>query len=66
MLKKKKGQSILEYVIVLIAIVACIAWAAITFIAPKDENSNAGVGKLMNQTGTAMLNATKEIANIGQ
>lgn len=28
MLKKKKGQSILEYVIILIAIVGVVAWAA--------------------------------------
>jgi uncharacterized protein (UPF0333 family) len=32
MLKKKKGQSILEYVIVLTAVIACILWAAKTFI----------------------------------
>jgi len=67
MLKKKKGQSILEYVIVLIAIVACIAWAAITLIAPKDKNSaKAGVGKLIEQTGQTMEAATGEIAKIGQ
>jgi len=28
MLKKKKGQSILEYVIVLTAIIVCILWAS--------------------------------------
>jgi len=32
MFKKKKGQSILEYVIVLTAIIACILWGAKTFI----------------------------------
>jgi len=31
---KKKGQSILEYVIILTAIVACIIWAAVKYIQP--------------------------------
>lgn len=61
---KKKGQSILEYVIVLIAIVACIAWAATQFIANKDKDAPKGVGKLMQQTGQAINTATKEIADI--
>lgn len=29
---KRKGQSVLEYVLVLTAVVACIIWAASTFI----------------------------------
>lgn len=61
---KKKGQSILEYVIVLIAIVACIAWAATQFIANTDEKAPKGVGKLMQETGKAINTATQEIADI--
>ncbi len=34
---KRKGQSVLEYVLVLTAVVACIIWAASTFI--KDSVS---------------------------
>jgi len=68
MLNKKKGQSILEYVIVLIAIVGCIAWFATKFIAntDKDAANPKGVGKLMQQTGTAITTATTEIGKIGQ
>ena len=63
---KNKGQSILEYVIVLIAIVACIAWAATAFIAntDKDAANPKGVGKLMQQTGEAIKTATGNIATI--
>lgn len=66
MRKTRKGQSILEYVIVLIAIVACIAWAATQFIAKKDVADPKGVGQLMKQTGKAMEAATGEIAKIGK
>jgi len=64
MFNKKKGQSILEYVIVLIAIVGCIVWAATGFIANKNETSPKGVAKLMQQTGNAMTTATNRIASI--
>ncbi len=37
MFNKKKGQSILEYVIILTAVVACIIWAATQFIKPAVE-----------------------------
>ncbi|MGD9014674.1 MAG: hypothetical protein PVI33_01430 [Candidatus Omnitrophota bacterium] len=38
-MRKKKGQSILEYVIVLTAIVAAIAFAARQFIAPSVQQA---------------------------
>ncbi len=63
---KKKGQSILEYVIVLIAVIACIAWAATAFIAKRDAANPKGVGQLMQQTGKAMEAATGEIGKIGK
>lgn len=31
---RKRGQSILEYVIILTAVIACIIWAATQFIKP--------------------------------
>jgi len=66
MYNNKTGQSILEYVIVLIAVIACIAWAATTFIAKKDVANPRGVGQLMQQTGKAMEAATGEIGKIGK
>ena len=68
MRKRGRGQSILEYVIVLIAIVGCIAWAATSFIAntDKDATKAKGVGKLMQQERDTMNTATGEIAKIGQ
>jgi len=47
---KKKGQSILEYVIVLTAIVACIIWAATQFIGPA---VNQGLSDATRAVGTA-------------
>jgi len=38
-MRRKKGQSILEYVIVLTAIVAAIAFAARSFIAPSVQTA---------------------------
>lgn len=47
---KKKGQSILEYVIVLTAIVVCIIWAATAFIKPAIEK---GLTDAQTAVGTA-------------
>lgn len=57
---RKKGQSILEYVIVLTAIVAVIVAGAAMF-ASKDKGS--GVGKLMDKAGTTISTATGKIAS---
>ena len=38
-MRRKKGQSVLEYVIVLTAIVAAIAFAARTFLAPAVQQA---------------------------
>jgi len=54
-MRSKKGQSILEYVIVLTVIVAAIAYAATTFIKPavqkgfenSQETIEAATGKLV-------------------
>ncbi len=37
MLRKRRGQSILEYILVLTAIVGVLVWAAATFIKPAVE-----------------------------
>jgi beta-lactamase regulating signal transducer with metallopeptidase domain len=64
MFKKKDGQGTLEYVIILIAVISCVAWAATAFIAGK-ENDKRGVGKIVNQTAEIMKKATGEIGKIG-
>jgi len=62
-MEKKKGQSILEYVIVLTAIVAAVAAAAVFFVG-KDKTK--GMGKLMNQTAETIGIATGKVEAIGQ
>ncbi len=39
MARKKKGQSTLEYVLVLTAIIAAIIYAAVQFVKPRVESS---------------------------
>ncbi|MDD4938681.1 MAG: hypothetical protein PHE18_01565 [Candidatus Omnitrophica bacterium] len=55
MLKRKKGQSILEYVVVLVAIVAVIAWAA-------KEIIGKAVGKGLDDARTTVGNAADNLA----
>ena len=50
-MRRKKGQSILEYVIVLTAIVAAIAFAARAFIGPA-------VNKALEDSGGSIEGAT--------
>lgn len=50
MFKKKRGQSILEYVIILIAIVGVVAWAAKAIIA---EAVKKGLTDATTAVGTA-------------
>jgi len=54
-MEKKRGQSILEYVIVLTAIVAALVWAAATLIMPKVK---AGIG------GETSSGAQKAVENV--
>ncbi|MDD4938682.1 MAG: hypothetical protein PHE18_01560 [Candidatus Omnitrophica bacterium] len=60
-MRRNKGQSILEYVIVLTAIVAVIVIGAAKF-ASKDKGS--GVGKLMDSAGSKITTSTGKIAEI--
>jgi len=53
-MRKKNGQSILEYVIVLTVIVAAIAFAARTFIGP-------GVNTAIQNSSTTVTNATARL-----
>jgi uncharacterized protein (UPF0333 family) len=57
-MKRRKGQSILEYVIIFAVIVAGIIYAATKFIKPAVEQG-------MNDTAKAMESATARIKNIG-
>lgn len=59
-MRRNKGQSILEYVIVLTAIVAAILVGALTF---ATKSNTAGVGKLMDKAGKTITTATGKIAN---
>lgn len=58
----KKGQSILEYVIVLIAIVAAVGVGALVL---AGKNQTKGIGKLMNETAGVITKSTKQIGDIG-
>jgi hypothetical protein len=49
-MRRKMGQSILEYVIVLTAIVGCIIWAAVAFIKPAVQQ---GLSDATTAVGTA-------------
>ena len=60
----KRGQSILEYVIVLTAIVVIISAGALTFAGRGDITK--GIGKLMDSAGKTITAATGDIANIAK
>jgi uncharacterized protein (UPF0333 family) len=57
----KKGQSTLEYVVVLMGILAAIILAVKTF-APA--NASTGLGKVYSNVGTRMESATARIASM--
>ena len=58
-MNRKKSQSILEYVIVLAAIIAAIA-IGVTKFAGR-ENEEQGVGKLMKKAGETIVTASEGI-----
>jgi Flp pilus assembly pilin Flp len=55
LLKLKKAQSTLEYVLVLTAIVGVILWAAVSLVKPK-------VQKAFDDTATSIENTADEVA----
>jgi len=57
----KKGQSILEYVIVLTVIVAAVIAGAIIF---AGKNEGQGVGLLMNKAGGTIEKAGTDITGL--
>jgi len=59
-MRKRKGQSILEYVIVLTVIVAAVFVGAALF---AKHDSSGGLGKLMNKAGGTIENAGTLITN---
>ncbi|MBU0504002.1 MAG: hypothetical protein ABH882_02070 [Candidatus Omnitrophota bacterium] len=58
-MKKRRGQSILEYVIIFAAVVAAVILGARTLIKPAVEQG-------MKDTASAMNTATGKLTNIGQ
>lgn len=61
MLKKRRGQSLLEYIIILTAIVAAILAARTVFF---KQDTSTGLGKLLNQANITIRNASSRVANI--
>jgi hypothetical protein len=53
-MRNKKGQSILEYIIVLTVIIAAITWAATTYIGP-------GIQKSFQNMNSSIVNASERI-----
>jgi uncharacterized protein (UPF0333 family) len=60
-MRHKKGQSILEYVVVLTVIVAAIL-AGVTMFAKKGDSAR-GVGKLMDKAGGTIDQAGNDLTN---
>ncbi len=60
-MRNNKGQSILEYVIVLTVIVAAILAGALIF---AGKNESAGLGKLMNKAGGTIEKAGDNITGL--
>jgi len=59
MLRKRKAQSTLEYIIILTAIVvAVIAGAGLI-----RSNTDVGLGKLLNQTSQGIIGASQKAQN---
>lgn len=56
--RNKKGQSTLEYVIVLTVIILAL-FAVMSNFAAKDANK--GVGKMMDSAGQMIINATGKL-----
>jgi len=61
-LMKRKAQGILEYVIILTAIVGVFLVLGISVIGKKD--TSGGLGSLMNQSKTTIETASGKVANI--
>lgn len=61
MIRKKKAQSILEYVIVLTAIVTAVV-AAVSFLGRKDTSN--GLGKLMYNSSQRITTESAKVRDI--
>ena len=65
-MRKKKGQSMLEYVIVLTAIIAAIAWAATGIIGGKPGGTagekGGAVYQLLDNAANVIGSATEKLA----
>ncbi|GEM_PF-6903047 len=61
MLRKKKGQNTLEYIIILTLVVGVVAAFVFTM---KQDPSSTGVGQLMNKSATKIGDSSGEILNM--
>ena len=63
MLKKNRGQSTMEYIIVVTAIVAAVIAVAVT-IGNQDAGGGAGLSKLFKQSGDKIKTESKKILDM--
>ena len=63
MFRKKKGQSTLEYVVILMGILAAIIFA-VTKFAPNEEGSTGGLRTVFQNSAVRMESATGRLASI--
>ncbi len=63
MLRKKKAQGTLEYVIVFTAIIAAVVALAV-ILGKKEPTGEGGVGKLMKQAGDRIQTDSGKVADM--
>ena len=63
MLKARKGQSTLEYVIILTAVIAAIIVGVAVLANPADRG-NTGLGKLFTSAGDRITDATARLPGV--
>lgn len=63
MLRNKRAQSVLEYVVVLVAILAAIVFFVTTNFAPN-PSGQTGLSRLFNRSGQRITNSTGSLARI--
>jgi hypothetical protein len=59
---KRKGQSTLEYVIILTVVVAAIILGAAAIVG--NNSGDGGLGKLMKNAGNSLQNSSNQVATI--
>ena len=64
MKRTKRAQSVLEYVIILTAIVVGVIAGIALFIGDKNIDSPTGIGKIMKKAGTKITDASAKVKTI--